>query len=63
MVEGGLLGGVGVWVGGGGGRGGGGDLETTLKNRPNLLIKGNNLIALHSFKEYFRHQSEQTKSN
>lgn len=40
---------------------GGGDLETTLKNRPNLLIKGNNLIALHSLKEYFRHQSEQNK--
>lgn len=39
----------------------GGDLETTLKNRPNLLIKGNNLIALHSLKEYFRHQSEQNK--
>ncbi|WP_279062124.1 site-specific DNA-methyltransferase [Campylobacter lanienae] len=41
--------------------GGGGELETTLKNRPNLLIKGNNLIALHSLKEYFRHQSEQNK--
>ena len=41
--------------------GGGGNLETTLKNRPNLLIKGNNLIALHSLKEYFRHQSEQNK--
>lgn len=41
--------------------GGGGDLETTLKNRPNLLIKGNNLIALHTLKEYFRHQSEQNK--
>ncbi|WP_096030551.1 site-specific DNA-methyltransferase [Campylobacter lanienae] len=40
---------------------GGGDLKTTLKNRPNLLIKGNNLIALHSLKEYFRHQSEQNK--
>ena len=40
---------------------GGGDLETTLKNRPNLLIKGNNLIDLHSLKEYFRHQSEQNK--
>ena len=40
---------------------GGGNLETTLKNRPNLLIKGNNLIALHSLKEYFRHQSEQNK--
>ena len=40
---------------------GGGDLETTLKNRPNLLIKGNNLIALHTLKEYFRHQSEQNK--
>ena len=40
---------------------GGGELETTLKNRPNLLIKGNNLIALHSLKEYFRHQSEQNK--
>lgn len=40
---------------------GGGDLETTLKNRPNLLIKGNNLIALHSLKEYFRRQSEQNK--
>lgn len=39
----------------------GGDLETTLKNRPNLLIKGNNLIALHSLKEYFRYQSEQNK--
>ncbi len=32
-----------------------------LKNKPNLLIKGNNLIALHSLKEYFRHQSEQNK--
>lgn len=26
-----------------------------------MLIKGNNLIALHSLKEYFRHQSEQNK--
>ncbi len=32
-----------------------------LKNKPNLLIKGNNLIALHTLKEYFRHQSEQNK--
>lgn len=39
----------------------GGDLETTLKNRPNLLIKGNNLIALHSLKEHFKSQSEQNK--
>ncbi|TWO28521.1 site-specific DNA-methyltransferase [Campylobacter hyointestinalis] len=36
-------------------------LENVLKNKPNLLIKGNNLIALHSLKEYFRHQSEQNK--
>lgn len=40
---------------------GGGDLETTLKNKPNLLIKGNNLIALHSLKEHFKSQSEQNK--
>lgn len=36
-------------------------LENVLKNKPNLLIKGNNLIALHTLKEYFRHQSEQNK--
>lgn len=32
-----------------------------LKNRPNLLIKGNNLIALHTLKEYFRHAPQQDK--
>lgn len=36
-------------------------LENVLKNKPNLLIKGNNLIALHSLKEHFHHQSEQNK--
>ena len=41
--------------------GGGGILEETLKNRPNLLIKGNNLIALHTLKEYFRHAPQQDK--
>lgn len=40
---------------------GGGILEETLKNRPNLLIKGNNLIALHTLKEYFRHAPQQDK--
>lgn len=38
-----------------------GDIEEVLKNNPSLLIKGNNLIALHTLKEYFRHQSEQNK--
>ncbi len=32
-----------------------------LKNRPNLLIKGNNLIALHTLKEYFRHAPQKDK--
>ncbi len=32
-----------------------------LKNKPNLLIKGNNLIALHTLKEYFRHAPQQDK--
>lgn len=32
-----------------------------LKNRPNLLIKGNNLITLHTLKEYFRHAPQQDK--
>ena len=36
-------------------------LEKVLKNRPNLLIKGNNLIALHTLKEYFRHAPQQDK--
>lgn len=36
-------------------------LENVLKNKPNLLIKGNNLIALHSLKEHFKSQSEQNK--
>lgn len=36
-------------------------LENVLKNKPNLLIKGNNLIALHTLKEHFHHQSEQNK--
>lgn len=39
----------------------GGILEETLKNKPNLLIKGNNLIALHTLKEYFRHAPQQDK--
>ena len=38
-----------------------GDIKEVLKNNPSLLIKGNNLIALHTLKEYFRHQSEQNK--
>ena len=36
-------------------------LEKVLKNRPNLLIKGNNLIALHTLKEYFRHAPQKDK--
>lgn len=32
---------------------GGGDLKTTLKNNPNLLIKGDNLIGLHSLKKLY----------
>ena len=32
---------------------GNGDLKTTLKNNPNLLIKGDNLIGLHSLKKKF----------
>ncbi|MDL0105484.1 site-specific DNA-methyltransferase [Campylobacter ovis] len=32
-----------------------------LKNRLNLLIKGNNLITLHTLKEYFRHAPQQDK--
>ncbi|WP_086256217.1 site-specific DNA-methyltransferase [Campylobacter vicugnae] len=36
-------------------------LEKVLKNRPNLLIKGNNLITLHTLKEYFRHAPQQDK--
>ena len=38
-----------------------GNINEVLENKPNLLIKGNNLIALHTLKEYFRHQSEQNK--
>lgn len=38
-----------------------GDIKEVLKNNPSLLIKGNNLIALHTLKEYFRRQSEQNK--
>lgn len=38
-----------------------GDIKEVLKNNPSLLIKGNNLIALHTLKEYFRHQSEKNK--
>lgn len=37
------------------------ELAKVLKNRPNLLIKGNNLIALHSLKEYFKNQSQENK--
>lgn len=36
-------------------------LEKVLRNRPNLLIKGNNLIALHTLKEYFRHAPQKDK--
>lgn len=36
-------------------------LENVLKNKPNLLIKGNNLIALHTLKEYFKTQSGEDK--
>ncbi|HEF9766925.1 TPA: site-specific DNA-methyltransferase [Campylobacter coli] len=38
-----------------------GDINEVLENKPNLLIKGNNLIALHTLKEYFRHAPQEDK--
>lgn len=38
-----------------------GDIEEVLKNNPSLLIKGNNLIALHTLKEYFKNSPQQNK--
>lgn len=38
-----------------------GDIKEVLKNNPSLLIKGNNLIALHTLKEYFRHAPQEDK--
>ncbi|MCI6662020.1 site-specific DNA-methyltransferase [Campylobacter sp.] len=38
-----------------------GDINEVLKNNPSLLIKGNNLIALHTLKEYFKNSPQQNK--
>ncbi|HHT6866665.1 TPA: DNA methyltransferase [Campylobacter coli] len=38
-----------------------GNINEVLENKPNLLIKGNNLIALHTLKEYFRHAPQEDK--
>ena len=38
-----------------------GDIKEVLKNNPSLLIKGNNLIALHTLKEYFKNSPQQNK--
>lgn len=38
-----------------------GNINEVLENKPNLLIKGNNLIALHTLKEYFRDVPQENK--
>ncbi len=38
-----------------------GNINEVLKNNPSLLIKGNNLIALHTLKEYFKNSPQQNK--
>ena len=38
-----------------------GNINEVLENKPNLLIKGNNLIALHTLKEHFRHAPQEDK--
>ncbi|EDO8924527.1 site-specific DNA-methyltransferase [Campylobacter coli] len=38
-----------------------GDIKEVLKNNPSLLIKGNNLIALHTLKEYFKNSPQEDK--
>lgn len=38
-----------------------GDIKEVLKNNPSLLIKGNNLIALHTIKEYFKNSPQEDK--